>query len=119
MSALTLFGRLALTAFFWGTAVQSLLDLDAATQEMRSFGLPLPSITIWAVIALKLTGTVAILIDPSGWGRIGAAALGLFTIATIPIAYPFWSLGGPAHGKAVQAALEHLSVIGGLVIASL
>jgi transmembrane protein len=45
--------------------------------------------------------------------------LGLFTLATIPLVHHFWTMTGAAAVQARLESEEHLTVIGGLLLASI
>ena len=56
----------------------------------------------------------------SDWLRaVCAGALALFTLATIPLAHAFWTLPPEAAFGERLIAEEHISVVGGLIVAAL
>ncbi|MEK1930980.1 MAG: DoxX family protein, partial [Pararhizobium sp.] len=46
---------------------------------------------------------------------LGAGALGVFTALTIPVAHAFWEMTGETAFFEMLFAIEHISVIGGLM----
>lgn len=73
-----LIGRLLLAWIFVHEGVLLVANFDASSASMAKMGVPAPLLV--ATIALQLAAGIAIAI---GWyARIGAAALGLFCLAT-------------------------------------
>lgn len=107
----------ALTYIFWWSGISKLLDFPAALAEMAHFGLQPAVFFAAATIAVQLTGSY-LLISASRWAWLGAGALSVFTLSTIPLAHRFWEMDG-LLAKLEQALVqEHISVIGGLLIAA-
>ena len=50
---------------------------------------------------------------------LGAGALGIFTLLTIPIAHHFWRMEGPMAQFEFYVAVEHLSVLGGMLLVAI
>ena len=112
-----LFARLLLTFPFWGSGLQKLFDFGAAQGEMAHFNLNPPIVFAIAVTATQLIGSALVIVGRYTW--LGAGALGIFTILTIPIAHNFWAMPEPMRTLEMYTAVEHLSVIGGLMLASI
>ncbi len=49
---------------------------------------------------------------------LGAGILAVFTLLCIPIAHPFWKLTGEEKSKDFQIVLEHIALVGGLILAA-
>ncbi len=49
------------------------------------------------------------------WTWLGAGALGIYTFLTILIAHHFWDMQGDERLAEMRTAIEHLSIIGGLM----
>ncbi len=108
--------RALLTFPFWSSGLQKLSNWSATVGEMEHFHLvPAPAYAI-AVIVCQLGGSAAILWGPFAW--IGAWALIVFTALTIPIAHPFWTMSGQAGLLEMYTAMEHIGIIGGLLVAA-
>ena len=45
--------------------------------------------------------------------------LALFTLATIPLAHDFWNMQGQAATLEKLWAQEHISIVGGLILAAI
>jgi len=58
-----------------------------------------------------------IIFNRAAW--LGAGALAVFTALTIPIAHPFWQLEGETAMFEMLVALEHVTVIGGLIVVAI
>lgn len=107
----------ALTYIFWWSGISKLLDFPSALGEMAHFGLQPAVLFAATTIAIQLIGSVLI-ISASRWAWLGAGALSVFTLSTIPLAHRFWEMDG-LIAKLEQALVqEHISVIGGLLIAA-
>jgi putative oxidoreductase len=73
-----LFSRVLLAVIFVHEGVFLLMNFDGAATSMAKAGVPMPVLA--ATVGLQLAGGLAIAL---GWqARIGAAALGLFCLAT-------------------------------------
>ncbi len=115
--AASLVGRVLLTSSFLESIYSKLTNWPGALGEMMHFNLaPAPAYAI-ATLITHVVGVGLII-----WGRfawVGAGMLGVFTALTIPIGHHFWTLTG--HEAQVEKffAFEHVSVIGGLILAAM
>ena len=114
--AASLTGRILLTLPFWSSGLAKLADWSATLGEMSHFGLSPPAAYGAATVACQLIGSALILWGPYAW--LGAGALGVFTALTIPIAHNFWALSGQAAQLEMYTAVEHVALIGGLILAA-
>ncbi|WP_245506146.1 hypothetical protein [Rhizobium leguminosarum] len=57
-----------------------------------------------------------IITDRLAW--LGAGALGIFLAMTVPVAHPFWTMAEPQRTLEFYVVMEHISLIGGLMIAA-
>ena len=106
------------TSVFWWSGSMKALDFTATLGEMAHFGLKPPALFAIGTIALQLGGS-ALVVFGGRWAWIGAAALALFTLSTIPLAHDFWNMSGHEAFLEKIIAQEHLSVIGGLLAAAI
>ncbi|MCM2474090.1 DoxX family protein [Rhizobium sp. CG5] len=117
LTGTTWFGYVArtiLTFMFWASGLSKLLDFSAAMGEMRHFGLePAPLFAV-ATIIVQLTGSALVILNR--WTWLGAGALAVFTVLTIPIAHHFWTMEEPFRTIEFHVAMEHISVIGALMV---
>lgn len=111
--------RLILTAFFWMAGIFGLFNFKVIVQEMVDADLPSPRFFAVATIACQLLGAGLIIFNPAGLGWLGAGALGVFTILTIPIGHPFWKFHEPKRTHEFHIVLEHVTVVGGLMLAAI
>ncbi len=70
-----------------------------------------------ATLVTEIGGSVLILWGPYAW--LGAGWLGIFTVLTIPIAHNFWTMQEPQKMQEMYTAVEHLSMVGGLILAAM
>ncbi|MFP5075693.1 DoxX family protein [Rhizobium sp. YIM 134829] len=109
-----LVARIALTFMFWASGIAKLVDFDNAMAEMAHFGLFPAAPFALAVALTQLIG--AALIITNRWTWLGAGMLGVFTALTIPIAHPFWTMDEPMRTLEFYVVMEHLTVIGALMV---
>ncbi|MBB3952516.1 DoxX family protein [Aureimonas jatrophae] len=113
----TRFALVVLTFCFWGSGLAKLADFPAAVAEMAFFGLQPAAPIAVLVIATQLGGSLLLITGIKPW--LGAGALGVFTALTIPLVHHFWSLEGEAAIAHFHTATEHVTVIGGLMVAAI
>ena len=116
-AAFRVIARVLLTLPFWMSGLAKIADFGFATQEMAMFGLNPPGAFAVATIITQLTGSALVISGRHAW--LGAGALGIFTALTIPIAHNFWALEGERAMMEMFFAVEHISVIGGLMLAAI
>jgi transmembrane protein len=109
--------RVLLTFPFWGSGLAKLIDFSGGTAEMAMFGLHPPAAINSAVALTQLAGSALIITNRAAW--LGAGALGVFTVLTIPLVHHFWSLEGERGIVAFHTATEHVGMIGGLILAAI
>ena len=110
-------GAAVLTFMYWTSGLAKLIDFNGAMGEMAHFGLAPPAFYAAATIAVQLAGS-AMLVHGGRLAWLGAGALAVFTLATIPIAHRFWDLEGMAAFLEKMVVLEHITVVGGLLLAA-
>lgn len=109
-----LVSRILLTFIFWSSGLAKLFDFQAAVAEMEHFGVLPAAPMAMAVIFVQLTGSALIISGRHVW--LGAGALAVFTIMTIPIAHAFWQMTGEKAFMEMMFAFEHITVVGGLMV---
>ena len=83
---------------------------------MTRFGFSQPALVNAAVLVTQLVGSALVIWGPFYW--LGAGALAVFTLLTIPIVNPWW--GGVPEPKAtlnMLSAIHNVSYCGGLLLA--
>src|SRR5882762_1144560 len=108
--ALFYLGTTALTFVFWWSGLTKLWDFTGAQGEMAHFGLIPPALFAALTILVQL-GSFG-----RRWAWLGAGALAVFTLATIPVAHQFWTMEGMVAFLDKALVQEHFSVIGGLIL---
>lgn len=108
------FARTVLTFMFWGSGLSKLIDFNAGAAEMAHFGLVPGAAFNAATLVVQLVGSA--LIIANRWAWLGAGALAVFTALTIPIAHDFWNLQEPMRTVEFHVAMEHITVIGALLV---
>lgn len=109
--------RLLLVFMFAGSGISKLLDFPAAMAEMAQFGLNPPALFAVATIITQLAGSALILLNRASW--LGAGALAIFTLLTIPLVHHFWNMQGDMAQFEFYVAIEHLSVVGGMMLVAI
>ena len=107
-----------LTYIFWWSGLSKVLDFQSALKEMEHFALKPAALFAVLTIAVQLLGSLAI-IACSRWAWLGAGALAVFTLSTIPVAHRFWSMTGMEAFLEKALVQDHISVIGGLAVAAI
>jgi uncharacterized membrane protein YphA (DoxX/SURF4 family) len=114
MSYGTLLARACLAAVFLYSGQDKLRRWKAGVKEVADLGLPWPRFFAAATIVTQLLGGLAVL---TGIGMAwGAAALALFTLAATALGHPFWRLRGDHARQQFTTSLEHLAIVGGLIL---
>lgn len=107
--------RLFLVAVFAFSAIHKALHFDAAAAEMQALGLPMPALTAALVILVQAAGSILLLIPRTAFA--GAALLAGFTVVATVIAHGFWRASDQAFVRELTIFLEHLGIVGGLILA--
>lgn len=107
-----------LTLPYWTSGLAKLADLGGALGEARHFGLEPAALVVGLTILVQIGGSLAIILGRQAW--LGAGALGIFTAAATIIAHPFWQVADPmARFHERNTFLEHVGLIGGLMLAAI
>ncbi|GAB2875442.1 hypothetical protein GCM10027093_08570 [Paraburkholderia jirisanensis] len=102
------------TSLFWLSGSLKLIDFPGAVEEMKFFHLPFPVATAALMVFVLIVPSVLIVAD---WlPCTGVMMLVLFTLATIPIAHDFWHMQGMQAVAEQRVVLEHISLVGGLLM---
>jgi len=110
--------RVVLTLLFWSAGIFGLFNFAAVVTEVRDLGLPSATLIAAATILLQLGGSLLVITNIQQLGWIGALALAGFTLLTIPFGHAFWTYPEPRRTAELHIALEHVTVIGGLLLAA-
>ncbi|MCU1068877.1 DoxX family protein [Stenotrophomonas maltophilia] len=109
--------RLLLAVVFVSSGLAKLLAWDSSVAEMQAAGLQPAALFNIASAVVLLGGSLCLLLDRLLW--LGSGALAVFMLLTIVIVHTFWAKHGAEQQLALFFALEHLSVVGGLICAAI
>jgi transmembrane protein len=109
--------RIVLCLPFWWSGLSKLLDFSGGTAEMASLGLEPAWLFNALTILVQLGGSLLVIVNL--WTWLGAGALGVFTALATVLAHQFWTFEGLERAREVNAFLEHLAIIAGLVLAAM
>jgi transmembrane protein len=112
------FARIVLTSFFWIAGLFGIVKFATMVGVIKGHGLPWPRLVVALMIVTELVGSGLLITDFRSMGWLGAGALGVFTILSIPLGHPFWRFQPPKRMEEFQIAWEHLAVVGGLMCAA-
>lgn len=109
--------RVLLAVVFLSSGLAKLLDFQGGLAEMRAAGLEPDWLFNIATIAVLLGGSALLVLDRALW--LGTGALAVFLLLTILVVHHFWALPEAQARTAMFWALEHVSLVGGLVAAAI
>lgn len=116
--AFGVFARVLLTLPYWWSGIAKLTNLTGALAEASGLGLRPAALVVAATIAVQLGGSLALILGRMGW--LAAGALGVFTVLATLIAHPYWTVTDPVgRFHALHTFLEHIGLIGGLMVAAI
>jgi putative oxidoreductase len=106
--------RVFVAAVFLYSGQDKFRHWQASIKEVADLGLPWPRLFAAATIATQLIGGLAVLTGIAAvWG---AAVLALFTSAATVLGHRFWLLHGNRANQEFTTSLEHLAIVGGLLL---
>jgi transmembrane protein len=106
--------RAFMAAVFLYSGQDKLRHWQAGVDEVAGLGLPMPRLASAATIAIQIVGGLSVLL---GVGTaVGAVVLALFTAAATVLGHRFWLLRGKQAQQEFTTSLEHLAIIGGLLL---
>jgi uncharacterized membrane protein YphA (DoxX/SURF4 family) len=106
--------RLMLAAVFLYSGQDKLRHWRASIAELAVLGLPAPSLLLAATIGTQIAGGISVAFGIAA--AVGAALLAAFTIAATVLGHRFWLLRGMAARRELTTSLEHLAIVGGLIL---
>jgi transmembrane protein len=109
--------RVVLTFPYWGSGLSKTIDFPGAQAEMALYGLHPPTAFAVATIACMFVGSALVIFARHVW--LGAGMLCVFTALTIPIAHDFWNRSGADAQTELFFVVEHIGLIGGLMLAAI
>jgi uncharacterized membrane protein YphA (DoxX/SURF4 family) len=109
-----LIARLCLAAVFLYSAVDKLWHWRSSIEEVKSDGLPWPAAFAGATVFTQLVGGFLVATGFFAW--LGALLLAGFTIAATLLGHRFWLRRGAEFRHELTTSLEHVAIVGGLVL---
>ena len=109
-------GRVLVGVLFLWAGIDKVLGWQGALQEVVAGGLPAPTMMLALTVLLQVAGGAAIiggrLLRPSCWALAGFTAL-----ATV-LYHGFWHAAGAARHAELIPFMEHVCIVGGLLVVS-
>jgi uncharacterized membrane protein YphA (DoxX/SURF4 family) len=109
-----LIARLCLAAVFLYSGVDKLWHWRSSIEEVRSDGLPWPASFAAATVFTQLVGGCLVATGFFAW--LGALLLAGFTVAATLLGHRFWLRRGTEFRHELTTSLEHVAIVGGLVL---
>jgi uncharacterized membrane protein YphA (DoxX/SURF4 family) len=109
-----LIARLCLAAVFLYSAVDKLWHWRSSIEEVKSDGLPWPAAFAGATVFTQLVGGFLVATGFFAW--LGALLLAGFTIAATLLGHRFWLRRGTEFRHELTTSLEHVAIVGGLLL---
>ena len=81
---------------------------------MQALGLPIPMFLLVCTIIVQIAAGTALLLGTAS--RTAAFLLAVFTVVATIIAHDFWNASPSTFSRVLTTALEHLAIVGGLLI---
>jgi uncharacterized membrane protein YphA (DoxX/SURF4 family) len=111
-----LIARLCLAAVFLYSGADKLWHWRSSVEEVKGDGLPWPAAFAGATVATQLVGGCLVATGFFAW--LGALLLAGFTVAATVVGHRFWLRGGAEYRRELTTSLEHLAIVGGLLLLS-
>jgi putative oxidoreductase len=109
-------GRVLVGLLFVWAGVDKLQGWPDALQEVVAGGLPAPAAMLALTVLLQLAGGAAIV--AGRWLRPACWALAGFTALATVLYHGFWHAGGAARHAELITVMEHVCIVGGLLVVS-
>ena len=109
--------RLCLAAVSLYSGVDKLWHWRSSIEEVKSDGLPWPAVFAGATVFTQLVGGCLVAIGFFAW--LGALLLAGFTVAATVVGHRFWLRRGAEFRHELTTSLEHVAIVGGLLLLSL
>lgn len=109
-------GRMLVGLLFVWAGIDKLLGWPGALQEVAEGGLPLPALTLALTVVLQVLAGAAIMLGR--WLRPSCWALAGFTALATLLYHGFWHASGAARHAELATFMEHVCMVGGLLVVS-
>ena len=108
--------RLCLAIVFLYSGVDKLWHWRSSIEEVKSDGLPWPAVFAGATVFTQLVGGCLVATGLLAW--LGALFLAGFTVAATVLGHRFWLRRGAEFQHELTTSLEHMAIVGGLLLLS-
>lgn len=114
LASIYIIARVCLAAIFVYSGVDKFLNWQGVIAECKAFKLPFLRFVAAATIALHIIGGLCLIFGIAVFPV--ALALAAFTFLATLLAHNFWTQKGETFGRELTTALEHLGIVGGLIL---
>ena len=111
-----LIARLCLAAVFLYSGFDKLWHWQSSVEEVKGDGLPWPAAFAGATVFTQLVGGCLVATGFFAW--LGALLLAGFTVAATLVGHRFWLRRGSEFAHELTTSLEHVAIVGGLLLLS-
>ena len=109
-----LIARLCLAIVFLYSAADKLWNWRSSVEEVKGDGLPWPAAFAGATVFTQLVGGCLVATGFFAW--LGALLLAGFTVAATVVGHRFWLRRGSEFRHELTTSLEHVAIVGGLLM---
>jgi putative oxidoreductase len=109
-----LIARVCLAAVFLYSGFDKLWHWQSSVEEVKGDGLPWPAAFAGATVFTQLVGGCLVATGFFAW--LGALLLAGFTVAATLVGHRFWLRRGSEFAHELTTSLEHVAIVGGLVL---
>jgi uncharacterized membrane protein YphA (DoxX/SURF4 family) len=113
-SASILLLRSGLAVVFLYAGADKLWHWQESLDEVAALGLPVPRLFVTLTVVTQIVG--AGMVVTGIFAGLGAMVLACFTILATVLGHRFWLLRGQLARRELTTALEHVSIISGLLL---
>src|SRR4051812_48491780 len=112
--SLFLLARICLSSVFIFSGIEKVFFWREGVAEIDAFRLPLPAVALAFTIAVQIGAGTMVLFGIHT--RLGALMLFGFTATATLMGHRFWTMRGMAFRRSLTTTLEHLAIMGGLLL---
>ncbi|ELN2735806.1 DoxX family protein [Pluralibacter gergoviae] len=117
LNGIWIIARTLLATVFLSSGAAKMIDFQGGMSEMRAAGLHPDWLFNIVTALLLLISSLFIILDKALW--VGMVALSIFLLLTIVVVHRFWNMPQPDSTQAMFWAVEHVSLVGGLLSAAI
>ncbi|EPH0092459.1 DoxX family membrane protein [Pluralibacter gergoviae] len=117
LNGIWIIARTLLATVFLSSGAAKMIDFQGEMSEMRAAGLHPDWLFNIVTALLLLISSLFIILDKALW--VGMVALSIFLLLTIVVVHRFWNMPQPDSTQAMFWAVEHVSLVGGLLSAAI